>query len=183
MTRKLLLIRHSISQRVPGEPANTWGLTEEGRALCQPLGVKLAQFALSKIYTSEEPKALQTAQLAAGHVGVPFEGFPGLQEHARVNTPYFPTPDEFMAAVQRFFEQPARLVLGEETANQSLVRFDAAVKKIVANQTTGDIAITSHGTVIALFVAKYNEVPVRIFWQSLKMPDIVVLQLPAFRLS
>jgi broad specificity phosphatase PhoE len=182
MTRKLIFIRHSISKRVPGTPANTWGLTEEGQALCLPLGKKLAQYELSKIYASEERKAYLTAQLAAEPLGIPVETYPGLHEHERASIPYYPTQEEFLAAVQRFFKRPDELVLGEETANKCLARFDEAVTALIGREPTGNIAIASHGTVISLFVAKYNDMSIIPFWRGLQMPDMVVLDLPGFQI-
>ena len=42
--------------------------------------------------------------------------------------------------------------------------------------------VVSHGTVMALFVARYNPIDSYRFWKQLKMPAMIALDLPDFRI-
>ena len=81
-----------------------------------------------------------------------------------------------------FFNNPAALVLGRETALQAFLRFKQAVDQILTDNADQNLAIVSHGTVITLMVAYYNRIDPFHFWQTLALPSMTVLQLPDFRL-
>ncbi len=76
---------------------------------------------------SDEPKAQQTAQPLADRLGITVEIMPGLHEHERRTVDYL-DDEAFQATMARFFAEPDTLVFGEETANQALARFTAAVE-------------------------------------------------------
>ncbi|MCP4428146.1 MAG: histidine phosphatase family protein, partial [Chloroflexi bacterium] len=92
--------------------------------------------------------------------------------------------EDFLTAVARFFAQPDQLVFGDETANEARVRFDTAVRQLIAQRPNDDktssntLAIVAHGTVITLFLAHYNNFAPIPFWQNIKLPDFFVVTLP-----
>ncbi len=82
-----------------------------------------------------------------------------------------------------FFSRPTELVFGEESAHQALQRFSRAIEKIVTSNPDGNLAIATHGTVMTLWVAAHNpQIDALAFWRALKLPDLVILTLPEFRL-
>jgi broad specificity phosphatase PhoE len=180
---KLLLIRHAMPVIEPGVPANKWRLSEEGQAACQQLTPIIEPYLPAVFLSSNEPKAHETAAILASQFKQQATMEAGLHEHDRTNAPYFDTQDAFKAAVRRSLETPDQLVLGNEAANEALGRFDAAIRRIIFQHSEKNLVIGTHGTVMALFVAKYNTVPIVEFWQSLRMPDVVVLSLPNFILE
>ncbi len=180
MSRKLILIRHSAVVQNPDVPSYMWQLSENGRLLSHTLAPKIAPHHPTQIITSTEAKAIETGQIIANELGIPCQSAPGLHEHERTNTPYFPTKEAFQAAVSRFFQQPDELVMGEETAVNAQTRFITAVNTVMTTHPTGSIAIVTHGTVLTLFTAYHlpKLEPVT-FWENLTLPCAFVTTWPA----
>jgi len=179
--RKLILIKHSSPAIDPAVVSHQWKLSDEGRRRCDALADAVKAHALAAILSSEEPKAAETAELLAARLQLPFSTAPDLHEHDRSNVPHMHGA-EFQSAIAQFFQLPAELVLGRETADAALQRFQAAVEKVLLDHPEGNLAIVSHGTVITLLVARHN--PVRPFplWRQLALPSFVILSLPDFKL-
>jgi hypothetical protein len=59
---RLILIKHSLPEMVPGLPANRWHLSGAGRLRCQALAEQLAPYHPDVIVASAEPKAAETAK-------------------------------------------------------------------------------------------------------------------------
>ncbi len=131
------------------------------------------------------PKALQTAKAVARELGdLPVSECPLLAEHSREsNAPYGSLAD-FNARIRRLFAFPDELIFGDETANQAKHRFQRGIDAILNHAGREDnILVFSHGTVMALFVAQYNPIDSYCFWQRLKMPAVIALDLPDFGIS
>jgi broad specificity phosphatase PhoE len=180
--RHLVLIRHSQSQPDPSVSSDQWGLSEKGRTLCKRLIPHLVEFRCEQVFSSPEPKALQTAQYVADHYDVHINVQEGLCEHDRRNEPWLDSQTEFEARVKEMFHQPARLVFGSETADQAVSRFSGAIEGIVDDSLDLDVVAATHGTVMSLFVCRYNPIDPIEFWARLGMPAMVVLALPWFEL-
>ena len=105
-----------------------------------------------------------------------------MEEHHRDTVPFFTMAGDFQGAVEQFFRKPDRLVLGTETAEQSLARFRAAVDEIIGAECTDSLAIT-HGTVMTLYVAHVAGIDPVPVWRRLGTPSYVVLELPDMRVS
>ena len=178
--RYLLLIRHSQSHPEPEIPAKNWHLSEEGRRRCNDMAPKVAAYAPQKIVASREPKATETGQLIAEALQIPFSTAENLHEHERESLP-FTTQEDFNASVKRLFDYPDQLVMGEETAEQASVRFDAAVQSVL-RENPGNIAIASHGTVMSLFTAKHANIDALSIWKRLGMPAMLVFSVPEMEL-
>lgn len=175
--RKLILVKHAPPEVVPGVPPERWALSGKGRELCVPLADQLAAHDPAVIVCSEEPKAAETAGLVAERLGVPWRTAPGLHEHDRSNVPHLPSR-EFISMVELFFRKPAELVLGRETADAARERFESAVRRVVAEHPAGNVAVVSHGTVIALMLGTSgNRTPFEV-WRAMGLPSYVALSLP-----
>jgi broad specificity phosphatase PhoE len=181
--RKLLLIRHAQTRPVAGVRPAEFPLTEEGRRNCVAFARELARRQPVVIVTSEEGKAKTTGEIIARELGLPVESFPGLEEHHRGVVEQLASPADFQAAVERIFDEPDRVVYGEESGAAALERFSNAIDRVLAGYPDGNVAVVTHGTVMALFVAAHNEIDVKGFWSGLKMPDLAVLQVPGFALD
>ena len=174
----LILVRHSEPKIEPDKPASTWRLSERGRTKAKLLADELRVFTPTSIWCSKEPKAIETAQILAGVLNLSANIADGLEEHHRSSVPYFPTHDEFEQAVQQFFRNPQQLVLGDETAEQSLRRFTAAINRIIATNTAESAIVVTHGTVMSLYMANVSSVEPICFWRNLETPSFVVLTPP-----
>jgi broad specificity phosphatase PhoE len=175
--RKLILIKHAPPEVVPGVAPEKWALSERGRQLCTPLAEAVRQHGPVVVISSIEPKASDTGQLVASSLGVPFETAPGLHEHDRSNVPHMPSR-EFISQMELFFRRPGELVLGRETADGAEARFREAVGRVLAGHPAGNVVVVSHGTVIALLVAKAAGQTAFRLWRELGLPSFVVLRLP-----
>lgn len=183
MNRFLLLIRHSHSQPIADVPAHLWSLSKKGREKCRHFAQQLLPYQPTRILTSHEPKTLQTGQLLAKELALPCHTAPNLHEHERATTPWFDSEEAFQAAVRQLFIHPDQLMLGEETANQALARFSAAIHAQLEQYPHDCLAIVTHGTVLTLFVGQHNPIELVPFWQNLEMPALIPLTLPHFQLT
>lgn len=173
--KRLILVRHSVPELDSAQPGKLWGLSADGRARCLPLADALRAYQPDLIFASTERKAQETATLLAEALRLPWQTADNLHEHERPNTPFFPTPDEFHAALANFFRRPDALVFGAETATQALARFQTAVENIFSQHPHKNVLIVSHGTVMALFLAHRTGDNAFEIWQKLKLPDFVAL--------
>ena len=131
--------------------------------------------------SSGEPKAVETAEIAAGCLGIGCSVYPGLHEHDRTGVPFL-GDEEFAQAARGFFENPDRLVWGNETAEEAGDRFEGAVRSGLDEWEEEVVAIVAHGTVISLLVARYNDIDAFGFWQRLGLPSFCVLSAEDLRL-
>ena len=175
--RRLILIRHSLPEMVPGLPANQWHLAEAGRLRCKALAEQIAPYRPDVIVASTEPKAAETAELVAGALRKPWHIAAGLHEHERSDVGWIDR-EQFEAQVAEFFRRPGALVFGSETADQTHERFAAAIAAQTATHPGRSLAVVAHGTVISLFVARSAGVEPFALWSRLGMPSFVVLSLP-----
>ncbi|PKO14044.1 MAG: hypothetical protein CVU39_15800 [Chloroflexi bacterium HGW-Chloroflexi-10] len=176
----LLLIKHALPIVQPAIPAQFWELSQAGLLSCHQFSQQLRAYNLQTIYSSDEPKAVQTANELGKHLNLSVSQAKDLHEHRRLTSDYFEHHADFESTIQAFFDQPDIRVFGAETAAQALSRFHAAVSSIVSANPQQDIAIVSHGTVITLLVAKYNSINAFKFWRGLNLPDLVHLTIPDF---
>lgn len=159
------------------KPASAWRLGDVGLQRSELLASRLKGFSPGAVWSSREPKAAETAEIVAASFGVPVRVADGLEEHHRDGVPFYPMAGDFEAAVERFFCNPGRLVLGSETAEQARDRMSAAIHDIVESGQQDSIVVT-HGTVMTLYVAGVADADPMRFWRRLGLPSYVVLGLP-----
>ena len=175
--KNIILVKHSLPEIIPTIPAKEWRLSESGQVRCELLAEKLESYLPDVVVSSVEPKAVETAQIMAAQLSKPFRTFDGLHEHDRTGIDFL-EKEQFEAKVTEFFAHPDRLVLGRETANQALERFSKALSSVEVESPNRNIVIVAHGTVITLFVARFNDLDAFSFWRRLDLPSFVVLSLP-----
>ena len=178
---RLVLVKHSMPEIERDKPASAWNLGEVGRRRSELLAARLSEFSPEVIWSSSEPKAIETGQIVADEFSVPVEIADGLEEHHRDNVPFLGR-GEFEEAVERFFRCPDRLVLGTETAEQASNRFVAAIDK-VTDAGQADSIVVTHGTVMTLFAARVAGVRPMSLWRRLGLPSYVVLTLPEWHIE
>ena len=176
--RKLILVRHSLPEVVPGMPAAQWGLGTEGRSRCVPLSEKLRVHEPRVIVSSLERKAVETAEIVAERLGKTFETVVGLHEQDRSNLNETLDEAEFEGTISALFDRPDQLVMGRETGAQARDRFVGSVENVFEKWPGGNVVIIAHGTVMTLFVANCVEIRPFEFWKRLGLPSFVVLSLP-----
>jgi broad specificity phosphatase PhoE len=171
-----VLVRHSLPEIAPDVPAADWRLSQAGAERAALFARQVDPGSATTVFTSEEPKARETAQALAGVWGLDVEAVAGLREHARPAARLLARTD-FEERVRRMFARPHDLVFGAETAEQARRRFTHALMRLIAGSSR-DVIVVSHGTVITLFVAEAAGVEPFAFWRSLQMPCAVTLAIP-----
>src|SRR6266478_4327304 len=102
---KLVLVKHAPPQITPEVISHRWVLSEEGRRRCDWLAEELKSHGVSRLYSSIEPKALETAALVAVRSGLVLE--PRLDFHENNRTGFgFQGAAEFRRRLREFFERP-----------------------------------------------------------------------------
>jgi broad specificity phosphatase PhoE len=174
----LILVRHAQPEITLGVAARDWRLSEEGRRRCQPLAEEIARrYAPVVVVSSDEPKAIETADLIAEPLGVSIEIAYDLREHDRDEGKLLDDA-AFQATVTAFFARPAELLFGKETAVSALFRFWNGIADVLAAHPAGDIVVVTHGRVMSLYLAAVTGVDPYPLWQSLRLPDARVIARP-----
>jgi broad specificity phosphatase PhoE len=182
--RRLILIKHARPQVDPKVPSELWTLGDEGRAGATRLAERLRGYSFAQLVTSREPKAVETARVIGEVLGRPVVEANDLFEHDRSTVPHMDSR-EFISMVALFFKQPDELVLGEETADEAYERFASAVDDVVAaaDPAAGDVAIVTHGTVLALFAERRAKQEPFGLWRRMGLPSFMVLEMPSWRVA
>jgi broad specificity phosphatase PhoE len=163
----LLLVRHSAPQHDAAIPYELWRLSDEGRARCVALARRLVPFAPTRLVSSSEPKARETAELIAPALGLAVELDDRLRETARRTVGWL-AREELDARVAELFARPDEIVFGEESATSALARFEAVVAALPA-----EALVVTHGTILSLYVAARTGRDGYDLWRSLHLPDLV----------
>jgi broad specificity phosphatase PhoE len=176
--RRLILIRHSLSAVRPDVPPAKWHLAPEGVTRAKAFAGRLDLSAASQIFSSAEPKAVETARVLGEVWGRPVAEVPDLHEHERPEHRMV-SRQQFAARIAALFARPSEIVFGSESADGARQRFTAAVSGLV-DRHDGDIVIVTHGTVMALFIASHTGKDAFELWKQLQMPCAATLTLPDY---
>ena len=181
---KLIAIKHAAPQIVPEVASSQWKLSPSGLRQCDELASRLARYAVTALYSSEETKARQTADALGLRLGLPARARPGLQENDRTGLRFFDDPADLDACFRDFFARPFERVVGNESAAEAQARFRGAVQSILdePGQGQGLPAIVTHGTVLTLLVGTANDIDRFAFWKALTLTSFVVLSTPGLEL-
>lgn len=177
----LILIRHSLPEIDRQKLAAEWPLSVAGRLRGVALAAHVRPYEPARVFSSREPKAVETAQVVAEQLGLSLQVVDDLHEHDRRAVRWVER-EQFETTVRRFFNEPDKLVLGHETADQAHARFAQAVKRLAECHPPETLAIVAHGTVITLFVSRLINIEPFAFWQRLGLPALVVLEWPTPKL-
>lgn len=144
----------------PAVPVPDWPLSERGRArMAASLSAPWVR-GIASLHCSTERKAIDGAEMLAGHRGLAFATHPDLGENDRSATGYLPRA-EFEATADLFFAHPAQSIRGWERAIDAQARIVAAVDRLLAQpRPPGDIAIIAHGGVGALLLCALLHEPI-----------------------
>jgi 2,3-bisphosphoglycerate-dependent phosphoglycerate mutase len=151
----------------PSAPSEEWRLSEEGRALCEPLAIQVGAYEPRLLLSSPEPKALETAELIAPVLGLDVEVEDDLRETARRTVGWLDR-DLLHEGIRELFANPDEVVFGEESANAALTRFSRVVAGVEEQA-----AFVTHGTVMSLYVAGSDPDGGFAYWKTLGIPHVV----------
>ncbi|MNL24211.1 Histidine phosphatase superfamily [compost metagenome] len=142
-----LYITHPQVQIDPAVPVPKWGLSEAGHARAEATAKLPWVRTLGRIVSSDETKAIETANRLAGAAGIAVEIDETMGENDRSATGFLPPP-EFEKAADRFFAHPDESFNGWERAIDAQARISAAVFRILdQHDPKVPIAFVGHGGV------------------------------------
>ncbi len=158
--RTLVLVRHgetdwNAEARAQGHADVP--LNAVGRAQAQTVAPVLADFAPTRLWSSDLVRAMQTADYVAAATGLPIERDPRLREYdvgkrSGLTATEFATsfPEEYAAWLA---EDQSRLVPGEETTQQVRDRVVPALRDCLAGLAPGDTGVAVlHGACLKVAV-------------------------------
>lgn len=175
MTR-LYLVRHAHSQ-MTGNVAERWPLSEKGRREAGVLARQDFWREVEFIFSSPEPKALQTAEPAARRWGIPLKIVDCLHELRRPRL-----IQDYHEVIARFFTNPEQSIAGMETATQTAERIARCLKELVAAHPGQTLAAVSHGLVLTLFLAQLeNRWPTVDEWRTVPFTGLSIVDTNTWR--
>jgi len=172
----LILIKHAMPEIIPSVSSKEWVLSEAGIASCGTLADSLSGYELQQLFSSREIKAVQTAEIIAEQLGLVNTPVDDLHENDRSGFPFFENPEDWKQQFREFFAHPKQRIIGNESAEEALARFEKAVRNLIREHVDESLAIVAHGTVITLLVAAHNDIEPFEYWASLELPSFVVLE-------
>jgi broad specificity phosphatase PhoE len=155
-----LYITHPQVRIDPEVAVPKWGLSEIGAARARIAADSPWARQLRRIVSSDETKAIETAEIlaSAGHASV--EIVEGMHENDRSATGFLPPP-EFEKAADWFFAHPQESFQGWERAIDAQARIVAKVEQILADHDPElPIAFVGHGGVGTLLKCHLAKRPI-----------------------
>ena len=155
----VLFVTHPEVVVDPKTPVPQWGLSEQGARRMRAFAASPEAEGLTAIWSSEETKAVQAADILAKRSGLTVERLHALHENDRSATGFLPPP-QFEAMADAFFASPEESVRGWERAIDAQARITAAFDHVLAASPAGKVAIVSHGAVGTLLLCRLLGQPI-----------------------
>lgn len=155
MTNVVRYLTHPEVNVDPSIPVPRWGLSEVGKARTESVTRTGLPSGTTRVISSGERKAIETAQIIAAKLGVDVEVRETMHENDRSATGFL-VADEFEAAANQFFGQPHVSVRGWERAVDAQLRIVRQVEQVLARDTPGDVLFVGHGGVGTLMYCHYS---------------------------
>lgn len=143
-----MVIRYLTHPQVaidPAVPVPDWGLSDAGRARVAAVAGASSLPGTTRIVSSAERKARETAAPIAERLGIAVEIRPAMHENDRSATGFLP-PEEFERVADAFFARPDASIRGWEIARAAQERIVAEFRHAIQD-LTGDVLIVGHGGV------------------------------------
>ena len=166
----------------PSVSPSNWILSPEGRKRARLLALELRRNDADVVFSSTEPKAVETGAIIARELEIHLEVVADLHEHAGRGVGDWVSESEFRSRISEFFGNPTRIVFGAESADDAYSRFARAIDKLVAESPSKSPAVVSHGTVMSLFAARANELDPDEVWDRLTSPGFILTGIPRFEI-
>jgi len=155
MTNVVRYLTHPQVNIDPTIPVPRWGLSEVGKARTDAVTITGPLSGTTRVISSGERKAIETAEIIAAKLGVDVEVREAMHENDRSATGFL-VPDEFEAVANQFFGQPHISIRGWERAVDAQLRIVEEVEQVLASDTPGDVLLVGHGGVGTLLYCHYS---------------------------
>lgn len=139
-------LTHPQVQIDPDVPVPQWGLSPVGRARTEAVAHAGWLARTTQHISSGERKAIETAEIIAGPLGIMIDICEDMHENDRSATGFL-KPAEFEAVADQFFAQPHLSVRGWERAVDAQARIVHEAEAVLARKRHGDVLFVGHGAV------------------------------------
>lgn len=163
---RVILVRHAMPEVVRGVANRLWRLSESSREDCVLMAHHLGlPSGGTPVYSSDEPKAEETAAVLALRLG-----------RETVVDARFGEVDRPTTWDGDYCEMAAAYVGGEpqdgwEAHEAVRRRFTAGVSVALERANGADIIIVNHGMALTLYLATVVNIDAVAFWRALAFPD------------
>jgi broad specificity phosphatase PhoE len=140
-------------------PVPQWGLSAVGRARTETVAQASWLANTTQIISSGERKAIETAGIIAGPLGIMIEIREAMHENDRSATGFL-KPAEFEEVADQFFARPHLSVRGWERAVDAQARILGEAEAVLARNRPGDVLFVGHGAVGTLLYCHYAGHPI-----------------------
>lgn len=175
---RVVLVRHCRSAVDATTPPSTWGLTAEGHRQAAELELSPWLANATALAAGPEPKMVQTLRPTAERLGVDIIVDDAFRE---TDASWLPD-DEFLTSVSRLFASPTSSpATGWEPSRGAALRFLAGVTSISSSWPDDDIVVCSGGRALMSLLMEVGAIDSErafSYWQSIRMPDIAVVDMP-----
>ncbi|MGI8419080.1 MAG: histidine phosphatase family protein [Candidatus Levyibacteriota bacterium] len=172
---KIVLIRHSKTERNPKIPILQWGLSEDGIALAKKLSQKEIIKKVDVLYSSFQTKALETSVLIAKPNAVPIKADDSLTEVTSFTGPFEKDFDKYTKNVHDYYLGTIKRISGGETQKEALKRFNAVLESIAKKEVGKEyVGIVTHGNILTLFSSQFRHVDCFALHTQIKQPDVAL---------
>lgn len=155
-----LYITHPQVRIDPDVPVPRWGLSDLGAARAREAAQSAWARKLGRIISSDEVKAIETAEILGSATGISVEIAEDTHENDRSATGFLPPP-QFEDAANWFFAHPEDSFQGWERAVDAQKRIVTAVTRILTDHDHRvPIAFVGHGGVGTLLKCHLSRKPV-----------------------
>ena len=148
----ILVARHADAEYESHHWADEGGsLTTQGRAQASALGDRLAARHITRVWTSTYARAVQTAEIAAAHLGVPVTTREGLREFSVGSLAGSRADDPFADIYRAWLGGDLdRRLPGGETGAELRFRMHHVLHEIVERHRGETVLAVSHGGLMRL---------------------------------
>lgn len=161
----VILIRHAMPEVERGVASKLWGLGDAGREDCVLLAHALPRDVAPRIWTSDERKARETADVLALRLGLDVHVDARLAEVDRP-TIWDREYRDVAAAYLAGTVEP-----GWESPEAVRARFREAVDEAVVDAAGKEVIIVDHGLAMALWASTVVSMDIVEWWRVLTFPD------------
>jgi broad specificity phosphatase PhoE len=144
----------------PAVPVPRWGLNARGRERMAAFAVQPWLRRFGRVVSSDETKAIETAEAIAAALDMKTEVRRGLHENDRSATGFLPPP-EFEATANLFFAHPQESIRGWERSIDAQSRIVAGIADALAERPETPTIFCGHGGVGTLLWCYCARTPIQ----------------------
>lgn len=170
---KLYIVRHAQVNIDFSVPSSQWVISEDGISATEDLVLNESWSEVRHIYHSPEPKAVATAHIISELTGIKTTVMDGLHE---LRIPTINPAEEFVRRVGTYlagYPDPEF-----EDWDMATNRIVGCVQNIVSQANGNSVAMVSHGRILTVLFSHFLNRRMTVDeWQSIRLPDLCVLDL------